>query len=111
MLYISGCEADFEGFRTGPALRRYDGAWHEEHVAPGGWEESVHASVQGFALALAEGAPPPVDGREGRAVVELIERVYALTDVRGAAGAASPHGTGAGPDGAVAAESAQSAER
>ena len=79
MLYLSGCEADFEGFRTGPALRRYDGAWHEEHVAPGGWEESVHASVQAFARALVQGAPPPVDGREGRAVVELIERVYALT--------------------------------
>jgi len=82
MLYISGCEADFEGFRTGPALRRYDGAWHEEHVAPGGWEESVHASVQAFARALAEGAAPPVDGREGRAVVALIERVYELTGAR-----------------------------
>jgi predicted dehydrogenase len=79
MLYLSGCEADFEGFRTGPALRRYDGAWHDEHVPPGGWEESVHESVQGFARALALGAPPPVDGHEGRAVVELIERVYALT--------------------------------
>jgi predicted dehydrogenase len=87
MLYLSGCEADFEGFRTGPALRRYDGAWHEEHVAPGDWEESVHASVQGFARALLEGSPPPVDGREGRAVVELIERVYALTGAAGAKGA------------------------
>ncbi len=79
MLYLSGCEADFEGFRTGPALRSYDGAWHDEHVAPGGWEESVYASVQAFARALAQGEPPPVDGHEGRAVVELIERVYALT--------------------------------
>jgi predicted dehydrogenase len=86
MLYLSGCEADFEGFRTGPALRRYDGAWHEEHVPAGGWEESVHASVQGFARALAQGVPPPVDGREGRAVVELIERVYELTGAHGAAG-------------------------
>jgi predicted dehydrogenase len=79
MLYLSGCEADFEGFRTGPALRRYDGAWHEEHVAPGGWEDSVHASVQAFARTLVEGRPPPVDGREGLAVVELIWRVYELT--------------------------------
>ncbi|HSZ70471.1 MAG TPA: Gfo/Idh/MocA family oxidoreductase [Solirubrobacteraceae bacterium] len=79
ILYISGCEADYEGFRTGPALRRYDGAWHEERVAPGGWEESVHASVQAFARALVQGEPPPVDGDEGRAVVALIERVYALT--------------------------------
>jgi predicted dehydrogenase len=85
MLYLSGCEADFEGFRTGPALRRYDGAWHEEHVAPGGWEESVHASVQAFARALVRGEQPPVDGREGRAVVELIQRVYELTAVGGAA--------------------------
>lgn len=78
-LHLSGCEADFEGFRTGPALRRYDGAWHDEHVAPGGWEESVYASVQAFLRALAAGEAPPVDGREGRAVVELIERVYELT--------------------------------
>jgi UDP-N-acetylglucosamine 3-dehydrogenase len=89
MLYLSGCEADFEGFRTGPALRRYDGAWHEEHVAPGSWEESVYASVQAFALALAQGEAPPVDGHEGRAVVELIERVYELT----AASAAEPAGS------------------
>jgi predicted dehydrogenase len=87
MLYLSGCEADFEGFRTGPALRRYDGAWHDEHVAPGGWEESVHASVQAFARALVQGTPPPVDGREGRAVVELIQRVYELTGAPVGAGA------------------------
>jgi predicted dehydrogenase len=79
MLYLSGCEADFEGFRTGPALRRYDGAWHDEHVAPGSWDDSVHASVQAFARALVQGTPPPVDGREGRAVVELIQRVYELS--------------------------------
>lgn len=92
MLYISGCEADFEGFRTGPALRRYDGAWHEEHVEPGSWRESVYASVRAFARALVRGEPLPVDGQEGRAVVELIERVYALTgeaQQRSAAGAAS----------------------
>lgn len=85
MLYLSGCEADFEGFRTGPPLLRYDGSWHEEHVEPGSWRESVYASVQEFARALTRGEEPPVDGREGRAVVELIERVYALTGAGSAA--------------------------
>ncbi len=93
MLYLSGCEADFEGFRTGPPLRRYDGAWHEEHVAPGSWEESVYASVQAFARALLQGEPPPVDGHEGRAVVELIERVYALTGATDAAAADGASGS------------------
>ncbi len=89
MLYLSGCEADFEGFRTGPALRRFDCCgWHEVHVEPGSWRESVYASVQGFARALARGEEPPVDGREGRAVVELIERAYALVDARSARSAA-----------------------
>jgi predicted dehydrogenase len=98
MLYLSGCEADFEGFRTGPALRRYDGAWHEEHVAPGGWEESVHASVQAFALALVRGTELQVDGHEGRAVVELIQRVYELTGapVGDAGGPGSDEGVPAG---------------
>jgi predicted dehydrogenase len=78
MLYISGCEADYEGFRTGPALRRYDGAWHDEHVHSGSWDDSVHASVQAFVSALADGVAPPVDGHEGRAVVQLIRAVYEL---------------------------------
>jgi UDP-N-acetylglucosamine 3-dehydrogenase len=94
-LYLSGCEADFEGFRTGPPLRRYDGAWHEEHVAPGSWEESVYASVQGFARALVRGEPPPVDGREGREVVDLIRRVYELTGAA-AASSADAHGAARG---------------
>jgi predicted dehydrogenase len=92
VLYLSGCEADFEGFRTGPALRCYDGAWHDEHVPPGSWDDSVYASVQAFARALARGEAPPVDGREGRAVVELIERVYELTGGP-AASAAQPTGS------------------
>jgi phthalate 4,5-cis-dihydrodiol dehydrogenase len=81
MLYISGCEADFEGFRTGPALRRYDGAWHDEHVPAGSWDDSVHASVQAFVEALAAGVQPPVDAHDGRAVVQLIRRVYELSGV------------------------------
>lgn len=75
-LYISGCEAEFEGFRTGPALRRYDGAWHEERVEPGNWADSVHASVAAFVLAVAEGREPPVTLTEGRRVVELIEEAH-----------------------------------
>jgi UDP-N-acetylglucosamine 3-dehydrogenase len=78
MLYISGCEADFEGFRTGPALRRYDGAWHDEHVSAGSWDDSVHASVQAFVDALAAGVKPPVDAHDGRAVVQMIRSVYEL---------------------------------
>lgn len=81
MLYLSGCEADFEGFRTGPALRRYDGAWHDEHVCPGSWDDSVHASVQAFVSALAAGAAPPVDAHDGRAVVQMIRRVYELSGI------------------------------
>jgi phthalate 4,5-cis-dihydrodiol dehydrogenase len=83
MLYLSGCEADFEGFRTGPALRRYDGAWHDEHVPSGSWDDSVHASVQAFVDAIASGVAPAIDGHEGRAVVELIRGVY---DLAGSAG-------------------------
>jgi predicted dehydrogenase len=97
MLYLSGCEADFEGFRTGPALGRSDGAWHEEHVSPGSWEESVHASVQAFARALLEGAPPPIDGHEGRAVVELIQRVYAVMSAPADGSGPSVAPEGAGP--------------
>src|SRR5262249_14098899 len=78
-LYLSGCEAGVEVFRTGTALRRYDGEWHDMHVAPGSWDDSVYASVQAFARAVGRGEPAPVDGHEGRAVVELIQRVYELT--------------------------------
>jgi predicted dehydrogenase len=78
MLYLSGCEADFEGFRTGPALRRYDGGWSDEHVPAGSWDDSVYASVQAFVTALQSGERPPVDGYEGRAVVQMIRRVYEL---------------------------------
>jgi UDP-N-acetylglucosamine 3-dehydrogenase len=78
-LYISGVEADFEGFRTGPALRRYDGAWHDERVAPGNWADSVAASIQAFVAALAAGTAPPVTVADGRRVVELIELAYGRT--------------------------------
>lgn len=76
MLYISGCEADFEGFRTGPALRRYDGSWHDEHVPPGGWDDSVYASIQAFVSALRSGTRPPVTAEDGRTIVDLIQTVY-----------------------------------
>lgn len=77
MLYLSGCEAEFEGFRTGPALRRWDGAWHEERVPQGDWADSVAASIDAFVQALAAGEPPPVTAREGRRIVELIHAAYA----------------------------------
>jgi len=76
MLYISGCEADFEGFRTGPALRRYDGSWHDEHVPPGGWDDSVYASIQAFVSALRNGTRPPVTAEDGRTIIDLIQTVY-----------------------------------
>ena len=75
-LYLSGVEAEFEGFRTGPALRRYDGAWHDERVAPGNWASSVNASIQAFVDALRAGEPPPVTVQDGRRVVELVEMAY-----------------------------------
>jgi predicted dehydrogenase len=76
MLFISGCEAEYEGYRTGPALRRYDGSWHYERVPPGNWSDSVCASVDGFAAALVAGRPAPVTAREGRRVIEVIRSVY-----------------------------------
>lgn len=77
MLYLSGCEAEFEGFRTGPALRRYDGAWHDERVPQGDWADSVAASIDAFVRALAAGEEPPVTAADGRRVVELIHLAYA----------------------------------
>lgn len=76
-LYLSGCEAEFESFRTGPALRRFDGAWHDERVPQGDWADSVVASVGAFVRAVAEGTAPPVSAREGRRIVELLHQVYA----------------------------------
>jgi len=83
MLYLSGCEAEFEGFRTGPALRRYaDGAWHEERVPQGDWADSVAASIDAFVRALTAGAAPPVTAQEGRRIVELIHQAYASAGAR-----------------------------
>lgn len=76
-LYLSGCEAEFESYRTGPALRRYDGAWHDERVPQGDWADSVAASVEAFVVAVAAGEAPPVTADEGRRIVELIHDVYA----------------------------------
>jgi predicted dehydrogenase len=76
ILFISGCEAEFEGYRTGPALRRYDGTWHDERVAPGNWSDSVCASVAAFAAAIAQGRPAPVTAVEGRRVIEIIRSTY-----------------------------------
>jgi UDP-N-acetylglucosamine 3-dehydrogenase len=76
-LYISGIEAEFEGYRAGPALRLYDGGWHDLPVPGGDWADSVDASIQAFVDAVHKGAEPPVSLRDGRRVVELIEMAYA----------------------------------
>lgn len=80
-LYLSGCEADFEGFRTGPALRQFrDGAWSDVKVAPGDWADSIDSSVAAFVEAVAEGREPPVTLQDGRRIVELIEAAHASAD-------------------------------
>lgn len=76
-LYISGIEAEFEGYRTGPALRLYDGSWRDLPVPGGDWADSVDASIQAFVDAVHKGAEPPVSLRDGRRIVELIEMAYA----------------------------------
>jgi UDP-N-acetylglucosamine 3-dehydrogenase len=83
ILFVSGCEAEFESYRTGPALRLYDGAWHDERVAPGNWSDSVCASVDAFARAVVEGRPAPVGAAEGRRVIEIIRSVYESETVAG----------------------------
>lgn len=78
-LYLSGCEAEFESFRTGPALRRFDGAWHEERVPPGNWADSVAASIAAFVAAALDGRRPPASMADGRRVLELVESLMQST--------------------------------
>ena len=75
-LYVSGCEAEFEGFRTGPRLVRYDGSWHYEKTDQGDWADSVANSIHAFASSIVNGEEAPVTAEEGRRVVSLIEKVY-----------------------------------
>lgn len=75
-LYVSGCEAEFEGFRTGPRLTRFDGSWHYEKTAQGDWADSVAASIRAFVTAVARGEEAPVTAKDGRQIVQLIESVY-----------------------------------
>jgi len=75
-LYISGCEADFEGFRAGPAIRRYDDGWRDELVTPGRWDDSVNASIGAFVEAVQTGSAAPVTLADGRRVLELIAAVH-----------------------------------
>lgn len=75
-LYISGCEAEFVGFRTGPSLKRFDGAWHYERAPQGDWVQSIVESIGAFVRALRDGTEPPVTARDGRRVVELVHQVY-----------------------------------
>jgi len=76
-LYISGVEADFESYRTGPALRHYDGAWRDVRVPGGDWADSVATSIQAFVDAIRAGTQPLVSLEDGKRVVELIEMAYA----------------------------------
>jgi len=90
-LYLAGCEAEFEGFRTGPALRRYDGSWHEVHVKPGNWADSVSASIAAFVDAVIARHDPPVTLDDGRAVLQLIEAAHeSAATVSGRAAIAQP---------------------
>jgi UDP-N-acetylglucosamine 3-dehydrogenase len=75
-LYVSGCEAEFEGFRTGPRLTRFDGSWHYEKTSQGDWADSVAESICAFVSAVARGEEAPVTAKDGRQVVQLIESVY-----------------------------------
>lgn len=102
-LYLSGCEADWECFRTGPALRRYDGAWHDERVEPGDWAGSVRASIAAFAASVRSGSPPPVGIEDGRRVVEIVQEARRRA---GEEGAAEPGGPRRGGRARVAPEQA-----
>ena len=75
-LYISGCEAEFEGFRAGPAIRRYDSGWRDELVDPGKWDDSVNASIGAFVEAVQTGSAAPATLADGRRVLELIAAAH-----------------------------------
>ena len=79
-LYISGCEAEFVGFQTGPPLARFDGSWHYERAPQGDWLASIVNSIGAFVRALHDGKDPPVTAREGRRVIELIHQVYEVME-------------------------------
>jgi len=80
-LYISGCEAEFQGFCTGPALARYDGSWHYERAGQGDWADSVAASIGAYVRAVSQGEAAPVPATEGRRIIELIQQVYNVMEV------------------------------
>ncbi|NIA24516.1 MAG: Gfo/Idh/MocA family oxidoreductase [Gammaproteobacteria bacterium] len=73
---VTGCEALFEGFAAGPALRAWrNGTWTEYDSADD-WAGSVKASVDGFCAAVVNGTEPPVTGADGRRIVQVIESAY-----------------------------------
>jgi predicted dehydrogenase len=74
--HIPGCEALFEGFAEGPALRVWrDGIWVEDASA-NDWAGSVKASVDAFCSAVDDGTDPPVTGDDGRRIMQIIEAAY-----------------------------------
>ena len=73
---VTGCEALFEGFAVGPALRIWrDGAW-TELTSKDNWAESVKKSVDLFCSAVAGETEPLVTGTDGRRIMEVIEAAY-----------------------------------
>jgi predicted dehydrogenase len=80
-LHISGCEAEFQGYRTGPALVRYDGSWRYERVGQGDWADSVADSIGAYVRAVHRGQAAPVPATEGRRIIELIWQVYDVMEV------------------------------
>jgi predicted dehydrogenase len=74
---VTGCEALFEGFADGAALRVWrDGTWMN-HESADDWAGSVKASVDAFCAAVAAGTKPPVTGADGRRIAQVIEAAYA----------------------------------
>ncbi|MFQ5517542.1 MAG: Gfo/Idh/MocA family protein [Acidimicrobiia bacterium] len=73
---VAGCEARFEGFAPGPAMRLWrDGEW-TPHETADTWDMTVSRSVAAFFAAIDAGRPPPVDADAGRRTVRIIESAY-----------------------------------
>jgi UDP-N-acetylglucosamine 3-dehydrogenase len=73
---VTGCEALFEGFAAGSAMAVWrDGVW-AQHDTDDDWAGSVKRSVDALCGAMVNGEPPPVDGTDGRRIVQLIEAAY-----------------------------------
>jgi len=73
---VTGCEALFEGYASGPAMAMWrDGSWVERDTDDN-WAGSVKASVDRFCAAVDSGGEPPVTAADGRRIVALIDAAY-----------------------------------